>query len=102
MAQNTTQRRSAIYGGTRHAIWGSTVSHCIRKRTEETFGWCKTIRPLDEGQGLRCDSSESSVLLRLCGLQPCQLVQLHGGPTMTLGPGCRRKRLNGAPGRKLI
>ncbi len=42
MAQNTTNRRSAIDGRTtRHR--GHTVSQRIRKRIEEAFGWIKTI-----------------------------------------------------------
>ncbi len=42
VAQNTTNRRSAIDGRTtRHR--GHTVSQRIRKRIEESFGWIKTI-----------------------------------------------------------
>ena len=42
VAQNTTNRRSAIDGRTtRHA--GNRVSQCMRKRVEEVFGWMKTI-----------------------------------------------------------
>ena len=42
VAQNTTNRRSAIDGRTtRHA--GHLVSQRIRKRIEEPFGWIKTI-----------------------------------------------------------
>ena len=42
VAQNTTNRRSAIDGRTtRHA--GYAVSQRIRKRVEEPFGWIKTI-----------------------------------------------------------
>ncbi len=42
VAQNTTNRRSAIDGRTtRHA--GYNVSQRIRKRVEEPFGWIKTI-----------------------------------------------------------
>ena len=42
VAQNTTNRRSAIDGRTtRHA--GHVVSQRIRKRVEEPFGWIKTI-----------------------------------------------------------
>ena len=42
VAQNTTNRRSAIDGRTtRHA--GHQVSQRIRKRVEEPFGWIKTI-----------------------------------------------------------
>jgi transposase len=42
VAQNTTNRRSAIDGRTtRHA--GHTVSQRIRKRVEEPFGWIKTV-----------------------------------------------------------
>ena len=45
VAQNNTNRRSAIDGRTtRHA--GYTVSQRIRKRVEEPFGWIKTV-----GQG---------------------------------------------------
>lgn len=41
VAQNTTNRRSAIDGRTtRHP--GYAVSQCIRKRIEEGFGWMKT------------------------------------------------------------
>jgi hypothetical protein len=43
VVQNTKNRRSAIDGRTtRHP--GYTVSQCIRKRIEETFGWDKTVR----------------------------------------------------------
>ncbi|MGZ9107178.1 MAG: IS5 family transposase [Rhodoplanes sp.] len=42
VAQNTTNRRSAIDGRTtRHG--GYTVSQRIRKRIEEAFGWIKTV-----------------------------------------------------------
>jgi transposase len=42
VAQNNTNRRSAIDGRTtRHA--GYTVSQRIRKRVEEPFGWVKTV-----------------------------------------------------------
>ncbi len=42
VAQNTTNRRSAIDGRTtRHA--GHAVSQRIRKRVEEPFGWIKTV-----------------------------------------------------------
>ena len=42
VAQNTTNRRSAIDGRTtRHP--GHAVSQRIRKRIEEPFGWTKTI-----------------------------------------------------------
>ena len=42
VAQNTTQRRSAIDGRTtRHA--GYAVSQRKRKRVEEIFGWVKTV-----------------------------------------------------------
>ena len=42
VAQNTTNRRSAIDGRTtRHA--GHVVSQRIRKRVEEPFGWIKTV-----------------------------------------------------------
>lgn len=42
VAQNTTNRRSAIDGRTtRHA--GHQVSQRIRKRVEEPFGWIKTV-----------------------------------------------------------
>ncbi len=42
VAQNTTNRRSAIDGRTtRHG--GYTVSQRVRKRVEEPFGWLKTI-----------------------------------------------------------
>ena len=42
VAQNDTNRRSAIDGRTtRHA--GYTVSQRIRKRVEEPFGWIKTV-----------------------------------------------------------
>ena len=42
VAQNNTNRRSAIDGRTtRHA--GYTVSQRIRKRVEEPFGWIKTV-----------------------------------------------------------
>ena len=42
MAQNTSNRRSAIDGRTtRHA--GYAVSQRRRKRVEEIFGWLKTI-----------------------------------------------------------
>ena len=42
VAQNTTNRRSAIDGGPiRHP--GYTLSQRIRKRVEEIFGWMKTI-----------------------------------------------------------
>jgi len=45
VAQNDTNRRSAIDGRTtRHA--GYTVSQRIRKRIEEGFGWGKAIGPL--------------------------------------------------------
>jgi DDE family transposase len=41
VAQNTTNRRSAIDGRTtRHP--GYTLSQTIRKRIEETFGWTKS------------------------------------------------------------
>ena len=42
VAQNTTNRRSAIDGRTtRHG--GYDVSQRIRKRVEERFGWVKTV-----------------------------------------------------------
>ena len=42
VAQNTTNRRSAIDGRTtRHA--GHVVSQRVRKRVEEPFGWIKTV-----------------------------------------------------------
>ncbi len=42
VAQNTTNRRSAIDGrSTRHP--GYAVSQRKRKRVEETFGWMKTV-----------------------------------------------------------
>src|SRR5690606_18055597 len=45
VAQNTTNRRSAIDGRTtRHA--GYTVSQRVRKRIEEGFGWAKTVGAL--------------------------------------------------------
>jgi transposase len=45
VAQNTTNRRSAIDGRTtRHP--GYAVSQRIRKRIEEVFGWMKTIGPM--------------------------------------------------------
>jgi hypothetical protein len=45
VAQNTTNRRSAIDGRvTRHP--GYAVSQQIRKRIEEAFGWMKTVAPL--------------------------------------------------------
>ncbi|MBD3617852.1 MAG: IS5 family transposase [Chromatiales bacterium] len=45
VAQNTTNRRSAIDGRTtRHP--GYTVSQTIRKRIEEGFGWAKTVGAL--------------------------------------------------------
>jgi transposase len=49
VAQNTSNRRSAIDGRTtRHA--GYTVSQRIRKRIEECFGWGKVIGPLRKVQ----------------------------------------------------
>ena len=49
VAQNTSNRRSAIDGRTtRHA--GYTVSQRIRKRIEEGFGWGKVIGPLRKVQ----------------------------------------------------
>lgn len=45
VAQNNTNRRSAIDGRTtRHA--GYQISQTIRKRIEEIFGWCKYIGPM--------------------------------------------------------
>lgn len=45
VAQNTTNRRSAIDGRTtRHA--GYTVNQRVRKRIEEGFGWAKTVGAL--------------------------------------------------------
>jgi hypothetical protein len=45
LAQNTTNRASAIDGSTtRHP--GYTVSQIIRKRIEESFAWTKTIAGL--------------------------------------------------------
>jgi transposase len=47
IAQNTTNRRSAIDGRTtRHA--GYQVSQRIRKRIEEAFGWIKTVALQDK------------------------------------------------------
>ena len=49
VAQNTTNRRSAIDGRiTPHS--GYSVSQRIRKRVEEPFGWLKTV---GEGRKLR-------------------------------------------------
>lgn len=42
VAQNTSNRRSAIDGRTTHSE-GYSVSQRIRKRVEEIFGWLKTI-----------------------------------------------------------
>jgi IS4 transposase len=47
VAQNTTNRRSAIDGRTaRHG--GYKVSQRIRKRIEEAFGWIKTVALQDK------------------------------------------------------
>ena len=47
VAQNTTNRRSAIDGRTtRHP--GYAVSQRIRKRIEEAFGWIKTVAGQDK------------------------------------------------------
>lgn len=48
VAQNTTNRRSAIDGRTTHHS-GYAVSQRIRKRIEEVFGWA---RPAAEGSYL--------------------------------------------------
>jgi hypothetical protein len=45
VAQNTSGRRSAIYGGTASHP-GYAVSERIRKRLEEAFGWAKTVAGL--------------------------------------------------------
>jgi len=52
VAQNTTNRASAIDGRTtRHA--GYAVSQRRRKRVEEIFGWLKTVGPAAAGDRRR-------------------------------------------------
>jgi transposase len=47
VAQNTTNRSSAIDGRTTRHV-GYEISQRIRKRVEEVFGWMKTIGPMDK------------------------------------------------------
>ncbi len=75
VAQNTTNRRSAIDGRTtRHA--GHRVSQRIRKRVEEPFGWIKTVgagrklRYIGQQRNRTWFKMEAAVynLLRICSL----------------------------------
>jgi len=54
VAQNDTNRRSAIDGRTtRHP--GYSISQCIRKRIEEAFGWIKTVAGQEKTKFRGCD-----------------------------------------------
>ena len=75
VAQNTTNRRSAIDGRTtRHA--GHAVSQRIRKRVEEPFGWIKTVgagrklRYIGQDRNRAWFKMEAAVynLIRICTL----------------------------------
>ncbi len=75
VAQNTTNRRSAIDGRTtRHA--GHVVSQRIRKRVEEPFGWIKTVgagrklRYIGQERNRAWFKMEAAVynLIRICSL----------------------------------
>jgi len=75
VAQNTTNRRSAIDGRTtRHA--GHAVSQRIRKRVEEPFGWIKTVgagrkvRYTGQQRNRAWFKTEAAVynLIRICAL----------------------------------
>ena len=75
VAQNTTNRRSAIDGRTtRHG--GYSVSQRIRKRVEEPFGWIKTVgagrklRYIGQARNRAWFKIEAAVynLIRICAL----------------------------------
>jgi transposase len=75
LAQNTSNRRSAIDGRTtRHA--GHVVSQRIRKRVEEPFGWIKTVgagrklRYIGQARNRAWFKMEAAVynLIRICAL----------------------------------
>ena len=75
VAQNNTNRRSAIDGRTtRHA--GHVVSQRIRKRVEEPFGWIKTVgagrklRYIGQERNRAWFKMEAAVynLIRICSL----------------------------------
>ncbi len=75
VAQNTSNRRSAIDGRTtRHA--GHAVSQRIRKRVEEPFGWIKTVgagrklRYIGQARNRAWFKMEAAVynLIRICAL----------------------------------
>lgn len=66
VAQNDTNRRSAIDGRTTsHA--GYAVSQRIRKRIEEVFGWGKAIGPLRKTKFRGQDRIDFQMLLTLAG-----------------------------------
>lgn len=81
VAQNTTNRRSAIDGRTtRHA--GHGVSQRIRKRVEEPFGWIKTVgacrklRYIGEQRNRAWFKIEAAVhnLIRICALDAAAIA----------------------------
>ena len=87
VAQNTTNRRSAIdRRTTRHP--GYAVSGRVRKRIEEVFGWSKAIaglaRPRPRPRPCRLD-----VHLDCHCLQPGAAAQVHRGVDMTAPAGCQ-------------
>ncbi len=81
VAQNTTNRRSAIDGRTtRHA--GHAVSQRIRKRVEEPFGWIKTVgagrklRYIGQERNRAWFKMEAAVynLIRICSLDAAAMA----------------------------
>ncbi len=89
VAQNTTNRRTAIDGRTtRHP--GYTVSQRIRKRIEKTFGWSKTIGPLRQVKVGGVAQVNHLCLLTYAALPPGANAQPVGSRAMTSGPWCAR------------
>ena len=96
VAQNTSQRRSAIDGRTtRHP--GYAVSQRIRKRIEEAFGWIKTVAGQDKTRFRGIDRVGLGLHLRRCGLQSHPTAKAaRGGRLMVRVPAFARALL--APG----
>jgi hypothetical protein len=81
-AQNTSGRASAIHGRTtRHA--GYAVSHRVRKRIEEAFGWIKTIAGQEKAKFRGRERVGMGLHLRGGGLQSGAAAQTHGGADMS-------------------
>ena len=93
VAQNTSNRRSAIDGRTtRHP--GYAVSQRIRKRIEEGFGWIKEIALQRRARHRGKDRVGWQFTLGGRGLQPDPAAQAAGGGMMVFGKRPRPGRQN--------